>query len=129
MAIFATVKKHLNPGGIFIFDVWYGPAVLSDRPSVRVKRLENESIQVTRIAEPLMYPNENLVDVNYDVFIADKTNGSVEKLQEKHTMRYLFKPELENYLSNFQLKIIDNKEWLTQKEPSFKTWGVYFIVN
>jgi hypothetical protein len=44
-------------------------------------------------------------------------------------MRYLFKPELENYLSNFQLKIIDNKEWLTQKEPSFKTWGVYFIVG
>ena len=129
MAIFATVKKHLNPGGIFIFDVWYGPAVLSDRPSVRVKRLENESIQVTRIAEPLMYPNENLVDVNYDVFITDKITGVVEQLQEKHTMRYLFKPELENYLSNFRLKIIDNKEWLTQKEPSFKTLGVYFIVN
>jgi SAM-dependent methyltransferase len=34
MAAFKTVKQHLKPGGIFIFDIWYGPAVLSDRPSV-----------------------------------------------------------------------------------------------
>jgi SAM-dependent methyltransferase len=128
-ATFATVKKHLAPNGIFIFDVWYGAAVLSDRPTVRVKRLEDDKIKVTRIAEPVMYPNDNLVNVNYDVFIEDKLTGSVEELQETHTMRYLFKPELENLLENCQLKIIDSKEWVTQKEPSFETWGVYFVVS
>ena len=31
-AAFQTARQHLNPGGIFIFDVWYGPAVLTERP-------------------------------------------------------------------------------------------------
>src|SRR5512139_1278741 len=46
---FATAREHLAPGGVFIFDCWYGPAVLTDRPAVRVKRLEDESIYVTRV--------------------------------------------------------------------------------
>ncbi len=29
----ATAKAHLHPNGIFIFDYWYGTAVLSDPPS------------------------------------------------------------------------------------------------
>jgi 2-polyprenyl-3-methyl-5-hydroxy-6-metoxy-1,4-benzoquinol methylase len=64
---FEIVKKHLNIGGIFIFDFWYGPAVLTDLPTVRVKRLENESIKVTRIAEPVLHAQSNIVDVNYDI--------------------------------------------------------------
>jgi len=38
---FQTVRHHLSPGGICIFDCWYGPAVLHLRPSVRVKELED----------------------------------------------------------------------------------------
>ncbi len=42
--VFETAKVHLNRGGLFIFDCWYGPAVLTDRPAVRVKRLEDDAI-------------------------------------------------------------------------------------
>lgn len=126
-AAFATVKSHLKPDGIFIFDCWYGPAVLSDRPTVRVKRLEDEEIIVTRIAEPIIHPNDNWVDVNYQVFIKDKKNEEVEELQETHRMRYLFKPEIELLLTDIGLKSIKSGEWMTSKNPGFETWGVYFI--
>ncbi len=129
LAAFETVKQHLKPGGIFIFDVWYGPAVLTDRPTVRVKRLENEEIQVTRIAEPTLYPNENWVDINYQVFIRDKQNHCVEELQETHRMRYLFNPELAYLFAQFNLKLIESREWLVQKEPGLDTWGVYFVTQ
>jgi SAM-dependent methyltransferase len=129
LAAFTTAKIHLKPGGIFIFDVWYGPAVLSDPPTTRIKRLEDPSIQVTRIAEPIMYPNENLVDVNYQVFIKDKTSGAIGELTETHRMRYLFRTELELLLSQLRLHIIEEREWLTNARPGFKTWGVYFIVG
>jgi SAM-dependent methyltransferase len=66
-AAFATAKAHLKPGGVFLFDCWYGPGVLSDRPTTRIKRLENSKISMVRIAEPIMIPNENLVDVNYEI--------------------------------------------------------------
>ncbi|MBD0389278.1 MAG: class I SAM-dependent methyltransferase, partial [Nostoc sp. C3-bin3] len=126
-ATFATAKAHLKPGGVFIFDCWYGPAVLSDRPSVRVKRLEDEEISITRIAEPVMHPTQNLVDVNYQVFIKDQNNGAVEELQETHRMRYLFKPEVDLLFKNFQLEPIECREWMTNSEPGFDTWGVYFV--
>jgi SAM-dependent methyltransferase len=129
LAAFATVKEHLKPGGIFIFDVWYGPAVLTERPTVRVKRLEDEKILVTRIAEPVIYPNENLVDVNYQVFIRDKSKDAVEELRETHRMRYLFQPEAKLFMMNFGLEVIECKEWMTCAEPDFSTWGVYFVAK
>ncbi|MDZ7960050.1 MAG: class I SAM-dependent methyltransferase [Aulosira sp. DedQUE10] len=129
LATFATVKEHLKPGGIFIFDIWYGPAVLSEPPEVRVKRLEDAEIYVTRIAEPEIYPNENLVDVNYQIFIQDKSSDAVEEIRETHQMRYLFKPELELLLNNTGLKIIDQMEWMTRKPLDLNTWGSVFIVD
>jgi SAM-dependent methyltransferase len=129
LAAFETAKTHLRPGGIFIFDVWYGPAVLSDPPTIRIKRLENISLQVTRIAEPIVYPNENLVDVNYHVFLKDLNSSRIDELRETHTMRYLFKPELESLLSHFKLTILDYGEWLTLRKAGNDTWGVCFIVS
>jgi len=129
LAAFQTVKAHLKPGGIFIFDAWYGPAVLREQPSVRIKRLEDEKILVTRIAEPVMYPNNNWVDVNYQVFIRDKTSGSVEELKESHRMRYLFKPEIDFLLSHCQMNVISCYEWMRDRKPGFDTWSVCFIAT
>lgn len=128
-AAFATAKAHLKPNSIFIFDIWYGPAVLTTPPAVRVKRLEDDLIQVTRIAEPVMYPNENLVDVNYNIFIKDKENNTITELQETHKMRYLFKSEIETLLVNSQLQIGSYQEWLTNEKASFDTWNVYFLTK
>lgn len=126
---FATARKHLKPGGIFIFDFWYGPAVLTDRPVVRVKRLEDENIVVTRIAEPVMQANDNLVEVNYQVLVKDKKSGAVEELHEVHRMRYLFYPEIERFVQEAGMTILDASEWMTGRTPDFDTWGVYFVVR
>ena len=129
LAAFETAKAHLVPGGILIFDVWYGPAVLSEPPTVRIKRLEDRSIQVTRIAEPVMEPNKNLVDVNYHIFIKDLISSKIDEVREVHTMRYLFRPELELLLDRLQMQIVESGEWLTDRQPGLDTWGVYFIVR
>lgn len=93
-AAFKTAAAHLKSGGLFVFDFWYGPAVLTQKPEVRVKRLEDDVIKVTRIAEPVMQVNENVVDVNYTVFIEIKATGDIEQVRETHRMRYLFLSEL-----------------------------------
>ena len=128
-AAFATVREHLQPGGIFIFDCWYGPAVLTDRPSVRVKRLEDEEIAITRIAEPVMHPNDNVVDVNYHVFVRDKAGNGVEELRETHRMRYLFRPEIEILLRKTGMDVVEASEWKSGKEPGFDTWNICFVVT
>lgn len=128
-AAFATARSHLSPGGIFVFDCWYGPAVLTQRPEVRVKRLEDEEIRVTRIAEPVLHPNRNLVDVNYQVLVREKATGGVEELKETHRMRYLFQPEVEGFLREAGMKVIEVSEWMTGARPGVDTWGVCFVAK
>lgn len=126
---FSTAKVHLHNGGIFIFDCWYGPAVLTDRPVVRIKHLKDESFSVTRIAEPVIYPNENIVDVNYHLFIKDKATDEVEELKETHTMRYLFKPEIEEMMKVAGFEMLTCEEWMSGKDLGFDTWNACFVVK
>lgn len=128
-AALATAKQHLRSGGMLIFDVWYGAAVLSERPSVRVKRWEDDTSCVTRIAEPIVYPNENLVEVNYHVFIRDKIDNSVEELHESHRMRYLFMPELDLLLAQAGFQIVDCREWMSDRQIGCDTWGIYLVAR
>jgi SAM-dependent methyltransferase len=121
-AAFDTARAHLDPGGIFLFDSWYGPAVLKDPPVVRVKRLEDDKIEVVRIAEPVMHYNENVVDVNYSVMIIDKSSGKVEKLNEMHRMRYLFFPEILGQMADKGYSLIDAHEWFTGNSLGDSSW-------
>lgn len=127
-AAFATARQHLKTGGIFIFDVWYGPAVLTQHPEVRVKRMADEKIEVTRLAEPVLHHNENLVDVNYHVFIRHGETGNVSELKETHVMRYFFQPEIEFWANTAGFTIRNAEEWLTAKPIGKDTWGVCFIL-
>src|SRR5690606_3473088 len=38
LSSFHTAYNHLKPGGLFIFDCWYGPGVFAEKPEVRVKK-------------------------------------------------------------------------------------------
>jgi SAM-dependent methyltransferase len=126
-AAFSAAYGHLESGGVFIFDCWYGPAVLTDRPVVRVKRLEDDDIEVVRIAEPVLHANASVVDVNYHVIIRDKSTGAVKELRETHPMRYLFKPEIELMLEHAGFKLEDCFEYMTENEPGYDTWNACFI--
>ena len=128
-AAFETASAHLQPGGLFLFDFWYGPAVLMQKPDVRVKRLEDEEIKVTRIAEPEMHVNENVVDVNYQVWIEIKESGKVEQVEETHKMRYLFLPELSQLLESRQFEMLETREWLTNNTPGEGSWGVMAVAR
>lgn len=127
--MFDTAAVHLTTGGIFMFDVWYGPAVVSLRPAVRVKRMENDQFYVLRIAEPELNLNRNQVDVKYTVMVTEKSTGNVAHLTEQHHMRYYFAPELELLALAANFEIVHSEEWMTAAQPSEKTWGVTFIAR
>ena len=124
---FNTVSKHLKKGGIFIFDCWYGPAVLSDKPYKRNKKFEDDIIIINRTATPCIHPTKNRVDVHFDIKITNKQTGKSDIINEIHRMRYLFHPEIEEFLRTNSLQLIHSEEWLTSNEPDFKSWYVTFI--
>ena len=124
-----TVRKALNSGSHFLFDVWYGPGVLSDKPSVRVKELEDEENRLIRIARPEMYDKKNVVDVHYEVLIINKISSIVQTINEVHSMRYFFKPELEMLLGETGFELIKNIDCQTLGETDYNSWTSYFIAR
>jgi SAM-dependent methyltransferase len=122
-----TVKVHLEPDGIFIFDFWYGPGVLNMRPESRIKKLENKDILVERFAEPEMRVNQNTVDVNYKVKVNEKSNGEVCQIEETHSMRYFFLPELIFFLEESGMSPVDFEEWMTSAQLGENSWSALAV--
>jgi SAM-dependent methyltransferase len=128
-AAFATARAHLESGGVFIFDCWYGPAVLVERPAVTVKRLEDVAVSITRIAEPTLNSAQNTVDVNYTVLVYDRKTATVETLRETHRMRYLFRPEVELLLTSNKMSLVTAHEWMTDSAPGAHSWAACFVAR
>jgi hypothetical protein len=101
---------------------------LADPPVIRVKRVADERLSVTRIAEPMLHPNENLVDVNYHLFVRDLNTDSVKELRETHVMRYFFKPEIKLLADQSGLKIGFSGEWLTNNPIGQGAWNACFCL-
>jgi SAM-dependent methyltransferase len=123
-ASFRTAAAHLEPGGMFLFDFWYGPAVLTQRPETRVRRLADSHTRVLRIAESSLDDNANCVDVKFTVFVDDVASGSRDEIVETHRMRYLFLPEIDLLLGAASLARLDAQEWLSDRRPSASAWSV-----
>ena len=128
-AVFARAAEHLETGGLFVFDVWYSLAVYVQRPEVRVKRMTDGAVEITRIAEPELHPKENRVDVNYTIFSRDLASGAVETMTETHLMRHFSLPELDLFAQTSGFEILGVEEFLTGNIPSEKTWGVCLILK
>lgn len=128
-AAFRTVADHLPAGGIFLFDFWYGPAVLSQRPETRVHDLENADCRVTRIARPRLHDNSNTVDVRFTVLVEEKATGTLRRLEETHVMRYLFLPEIDWLLGANGLQRLHAKAWLTKREPAAESWSAVVVAR
>lgn len=127
---FQSVRSVLSDrNGLFLFDVWYGPGVLSDKPCVRVKEVEDEENKLIRIARPTMHDKANVVDVNYEILIINKKTGKVQKITEVHNMRYFFRPELEMLLEEAGFELVRNVDCKTLCDTDYNSWTSYFIAK
>ena len=128
-AALRTVKQHLKKNGKFIFDFWYGPAVMSEKPEARVKKLEGEDYTVERFADPVWKEKENIVEVNYRVLVSAKENGIQHEIKETHSMRYFFLPEIKLLLESEGLVMEHCEEWMKGNELSAKSWNALVIAG
>ncbi len=126
---FKNVYQHLKTDGIFIFDVWHSSAVHHLIPEKRTKKLQDENIAVWRNANPISYPELNIVEIEYDITITNLKDLKTEKIFEKHPMRYFSKPEIEILAFATGFELVYTEEFETRKVPSIATWGVCYILK
>lgn len=129
LGAFRTANQNLKDGGLFLFDLWYGPGVVNELPEHRIKQVEDDNNILIRYASPVLHWNEDIVDVNYDVLVISKVTQDASRIKETHRMRFFFKPEIENMLSQSGFELVSCLDCNTLKEASDKSWTAYFIAR
>jgi SAM-dependent methyltransferase len=122
-----TVRKHLRPGGLFVFDVWYGPAVLSIRPNDRVKVIKTEEVELIRAAYGSLDVYHQLAKVHYHIWRIQEKRV-ISESEEDHLMRYFFPQELAYFLHEAGLDLISLTEFPSlDRIASENSWNVLGI--
>ena len=128
-AAFNVAASHLLPGGLFVFDVWHGPAVVFQRPSERVKEVQDGELRVRRTAHPKVDDERNTVNVVYDMDCKDTRSGETIRFSEEHLMRYLFPTEVDLLAGQRGFRCLRSEEFLTGQPASRRTWGVVYVLQ
>lgn len=127
--LLTTASRHLAPGGIFLFDAWYSPAVLAQGPEVRIRRIEGDGLKVLRVAEPVEDVVRSLVEVNYTFEVTRVSDGTVERATEVHRMRHVSSNEIRILAEEVGFEIVHAEGFPSGAAPSRLTWGVAFVLR
>jgi SAM-dependent methyltransferase len=127
-AAFSNIRRHLRPGGLLIFDAWYGPGVLADPPTSRTRVIETMLGAVARKASSEMDARRHLCTVRYELVPGE--GSEVPESAETHTVRYFFPMELEMYLESCGFRLLrmgpfDDPE----HDPDERTWNVHVVAQ
>lgn len=122
VAVARTAARHLDAGGRFIFDFWFGPGVLHLGPEPRTKTFAEGGTRIRRQVVPTVRPNSHCVDLDVTLDVQDTSDGSSEQICEQHVMRYFFRPELKAWLDLAGLEFRFLYAWMTEDEPGREDW-------
>lgn len=129
LATLENARRHLEPGGLLLFDVWYGPAVLRERPSQRVKEIQTPDGRVLRAASGTLDTARHLCEVEYHLWRLNG-EGITAEVRETHRMRFFFPQELELFLkctgfSCLRLGCFPEID----RDPDERTWNVMCVAR
>ena len=129
LAALRSARRHLRPGGILIFDVWYGPAVLKEGPSDRLKSIANEHQRILRLASGQLDVQRHLCKVSYHLWTLEGKHLTGET-EETHLMRFFFPLELELFLEHSGFTVLRLGAFPDfDRNPDETTWNVLCVAR
>jgi len=100
-----NIRRHIRMGGLLIFDVWYGPAVLSQKPGERASVIEREDTTIIRLSSGVLDTFRHVCNVHFTVY---KHEGKqlVGATTEVHQMRFFFPQEVAFFLESAGFEMV-----------------------
>jgi hypothetical protein len=128
--VLKNVRSHLNLNGLFIFDVWNGLAVIRNLPETRVKKVENDTLKISRTAQPTLKPTDHTCEVSYQLIIEEKKPNVLKTINEQHLVRFFFPKEIEYYLANTGFELLRFCPFLEfNAKITENTWNMTIIAK
>lgn len=127
--VLKNVNKSLKVNGVFIFDCWYLPAVLRDKPTDKIKEIIIKNRHLIRITNSKLQTDKNILEIKFRILNISK-NVILEDTEETHQMRYWSLPELEYLLNSNGFKLVKTGNFLDIDTPvSENYWNIFVIAK
>lgn len=124
-----NIRRHLKPGALFICDFWYGPSVLSVRPTDRVRVLPTPQGRVIRAASTTLDIPHHTADVTFKLW-ALQGDRLVGETSETHHLRYFFPEEFSLMLSVTGFKLLNVSAFPSLDQPvRDDTWSAFTVAQ
>jgi SAM-dependent methyltransferase len=124
-----TARNHINQDGLLIFDVWYGPAVLHERPAQRIKSIKTTNGEILRASGGTLDVNRHVCTVDIKIWDLEG-DRVVAHTEENHTQRYFFAQELKLFLENTGFDSIRLGAFPDfNRDPDESTWNVLQVAK
>jgi SAM-dependent methyltransferase len=128
-AMLKNVNKVLKPGGIFMFDCWYMPAVLKDRPVDRVKEIKIGKRRIIRLTKSRLNETGNPIEITFKVLEVENKR-LLSETEETHCMRYWSLPELTYFLNNTGFEVVKTCDFMNENsEISENNWNIFVVAR
>ncbi|MBU6154228.1 MAG: class I SAM-dependent methyltransferase [Bdellovibrionales bacterium] len=123
-----TLRSALKTDGVGIFDYWYGPAVIHQKPGSREKKVSSENLEVLRKTNSRIDYVKSVVEVDFEIKINQKNPPLQRILNESHHMRYFSCNELDLLAASSGLNA-SHFAWLSEsRAPGIEDWNAYSVV-
>jgi len=94
---FGNVRRHLAPGGLFLFDFRNGVPAIRSYEATRVKWVHANKPKILRISETELDPIGQLFHTTYKCLIFHE-GCLVKEFEDDHLVHFYFLPEIRYYL-------------------------------
>ena len=124
-----NISTHLKAGSLLIFDVWYGPAVLSQKPQEKCRVIHSGKDTVIRVAHPELDTFHQFCDVRFNIYRI-RDGEPVIETDEVHRMRFFFAQELSLILESTGFEVVRIGQFLDFKcDPTDSSWNIVVVAR
>jgi SAM-dependent methyltransferase len=125
----SSARRHLRPGGLLLADVWYGPAVLAQKPSERIRVISSPGGKVIRSSSGELETSRHLCHVHFHLWSLEG-DCLVAETEEDHTMRFFFPREIPLFLEAAGFTLVRLGAFPDfPKDPDESTWNAMFVAR
>lgn len=129
LSAFRTAASHLKKKGIFVFDFWFGPAVLNEKPQPKFKIIKKGNKKTIRFSSPVLDPLKHTVNLEFEIIelLKDKVKSNIREI---HKIRFFFPAEIKNCLKKSGFRMIKICPFGNlNKKPSTTDWNVMVVAQ
>ncbi len=120
-AALRAAHRHLRPGALLIFDCWYGPAVLAQKPSDRTIVVDTSNGPITRRSTATLDVCRRVCNVTFHID---------PDVTETHTVRYFFADEILRFVKSAGFDLLRFGAFPEfDRDPGPDTWNVMAVAR